>query len=76
MHQIGMPKDEQDRDAYTDEQRQRLTPTHPLVRTNPVNGRKNLYVGSHAGEIVGMPRAEGRALLEDKRRLMRVLGVD
>ena len=36
-----------------------------LVRTNPVNGRKAFYVGSHACEIVGMPTDEARALLRE-----------
>ena len=34
-----------------------------LVRTNPVNGRKALYLGSHASHVYGMPLADGRALL-------------
>ena len=38
-----------------------------LVRTNPVNGRKAFYVGSHACEIEGMPTAEARALLRELR---------
>jgi alpha-ketoglutarate-dependent 2,4-dichlorophenoxyacetate dioxygenase len=38
-----------------------------LVRTNPINGRKAFYVGSHACEIVGMPTAEARALLRELR---------
>jgi alpha-ketoglutarate-dependent taurine dioxygenase len=33
--------------------------------TNPGNGRRNLYVGAHAQEVIGMPANEGRALLED-----------
>jgi alpha-ketoglutarate-dependent 2,4-dichlorophenoxyacetate dioxygenase len=40
-----------------------------LVRTNPVNGRKAFYVGSHACEIVGMPTAEARALLRELREM-------
>jgi alpha-ketoglutarate-dependent 2,4-dichlorophenoxyacetate dioxygenase len=36
-----------------------------LVRTNPVNGRKALLVGSHAREIVGMPIDEGRRLRQE-----------
>ena len=36
-----------------------------LVRTNRANGRKALYVGSHASHIRGMPEAEGRALLDE-----------
>ncbi len=30
-HQVGMPKDEKDKVHYTDEQRQRLSPIHPLA---------------------------------------------
>ena len=40
-----------------------------LVRTNPINGRKAFYVGSHACEIVGLPTAEARALLRDLREI-------
>lgn len=36
-----------------------------LVRTNPVTGEKNYYVGSHARSIVGWDDARARALLED-----------
>lgn len=35
-----------------------------LVRTNPANGRKNLFIGSHVREIESMEEAEGRALLD------------
>lgn len=35
-----------------------------LVRTNPANGRKNLFIGSHVREIEGMEEAESRALLD------------
>jgi alpha-ketoglutarate-dependent 2,4-dichlorophenoxyacetate dioxygenase len=34
-----------------------------MVRTNPVNGRKSVYVASHASHIVGMPVDEGRAII-------------
>lgn len=36
-----------------------------LVRANPVNGRKNLYLGAHASHIAGWPVDEGRALLKE-----------
>jgi alpha-ketoglutarate-dependent 2,4-dichlorophenoxyacetate dioxygenase len=36
-----------------------------LVRANPVNGRKALYLGSHASHIEGMPVEDGRALLAE-----------
>jgi alpha-ketoglutarate-dependent 2,4-dichlorophenoxyacetate dioxygenase len=34
-----------------------------VVRTHPATGRKNLYLGSHAFRILGMPDEAGRALL-------------
>jgi alpha-ketoglutarate-dependent 2,4-dichlorophenoxyacetate dioxygenase len=37
----------------------------PLVRTNPVTGRRSLYLASHAARIVGWPLPEGRLLLRD-----------
>ena len=36
-----------------------------LVRTLPDSGRKSLYLASHAGQIFGMPEADGRALIEE-----------
>ncbi|MCH9674233.1 MAG: TauD/TfdA family dioxygenase [Gammaproteobacteria bacterium] len=38
---------------------------HKLVRTNPCNGRKNFYVGSHARSIVGWHGVQGRALIDE-----------
>ncbi|MCZ6644618.1 MAG: TauD/TfdA family dioxygenase [SAR324 cluster bacterium] len=35
-----------------------------VVRTIPENGRKSLYVPSHAGRIFDMPEAEGLALID------------
>jgi alpha-ketoglutarate-dependent taurine dioxygenase len=37
---------------------------HPLVRTDPKTGRKSLFLGMYACEIVGMPKDEGQALIE------------
>ena len=64
VHRVAKPEEEDD-PAYNEEQKKRLTVTHPLIRTNPVNGRKNFYVGAHAQEIVGMPRALARQLLHE-----------
>ena len=36
---------------------------HPLVWTR-ANGRRSLLIGATAGEVVGMPASEGRALLD------------
>ena len=38
---------------------------HPLVRTHPDTGRKSLYIGNHSTHIVGLPEAEGTALLAE-----------
>jgi alpha-ketoglutarate-dependent taurine dioxygenase len=38
---------------------------HPLVRTHPESGAKTLYIGNHASHILGMPEAEGDALLQE-----------
>lgn len=38
---------------------------HRLVRTNPANGRKNYYVGSHARSIVGFSGIESRQLIDE-----------
>ena len=53
--------------TLTNEEEDRRFPPVPqaIIRANPVNGRKALYVGSHASHIRGMPEAEGRALLEE-----------
>jgi len=64
IHRVAAP-DVDDDQAYDEEQKRRLTVVHPLVRANPVNGRKNLYVGSHAQEIVGMSREESRNILDE-----------
>lgn len=36
-----------------------------LVRRNPANGRKNLFIGSHVRTIEGMDDAEARRLLDE-----------
>jgi taurine dioxygenase len=57
-------------DPMTEEQRRETPPVdHPIVRTHPETGRKCLYLGDHAESIVGMPYAEGRALIEELNAL-------
>ena len=52
-------------DPMTDAQRAATPPVdHPVVRTHPETGRDCVYLGDHAESIVGMPYAEGRALIE------------
>ena len=51
---------------FTGDESKRLPPVPQLVvRTLPETGRKSLYLASHAGRIIGMPEAEGRALIEE-----------
>ena len=57
-------------DPMTEAQRLATPPVdHPIVRTHPETGRKCLYLGDHAEYIVGMPYAEGRALIEELNAL-------
>ncbi len=51
---------------FTDEERRMFAPVrHAMVRTLPGNGRKSLYVGSHAGRIEGWPVPEARMFIFD-----------
>jgi alpha-ketoglutarate-dependent 2,4-dichlorophenoxyacetate dioxygenase len=53
-------------DAYTDNQKKEIPPAiWPLVDTHPGSGRKILFVGVHAREILGWPTAEARLFLGD-----------
>ena len=53
-------------EAYTDEQKKEIPPAvWPLVDTHPGSGRKVLFVGVHARQIVGWPTAESRMFLLD-----------
>jgi len=57
-------------DPLTDRQRADKPPVdHPIVRTHPETGRNCLYLGDHAEYLVGMPYAEGRALIEQLNAL-------
>ena len=51
--------------GFTEAERKNLPPVPQVIaRTIPENGRKSLYIASHAGRIAGMPEAEGRALID------------
>ncbi len=53
-------------DAYTDEQKKAIPPAvWPLADTHPGSGRKLLFVGVHARQIIGWPVAESRMYLMD-----------
>lgn len=36
-----------------------------MVRTNPVTGRKSLFLGAHCARVIGWPEEEGRAFVRD-----------
>ena len=51
---------------FVDAEKMNLPPVpQMLVRTIPQNGRKSLYVASHAGRIRGMGEEEGKALIDE-----------
>lgn len=53
-------------DAVSPELAATLPPVRQrLVRRNPGNGRKNLFIGSHVRQVEGLPEPESRALLDD-----------
>jgi alpha-ketoglutarate-dependent 2,4-dichlorophenoxyacetate dioxygenase len=51
--------------ANEDEDRRFPPVAQAMIRMNPRNGRKALFVGAHASHIRGMPEGEGRALLAE-----------
>ena len=53
-------------EAYTDAQKQAIDPAvWPLVDTHPGSGRKLLFIGAHARQIIGWPTAESRIFLAE-----------
>jgi alpha-ketoglutarate-dependent 2,4-dichlorophenoxyacetate dioxygenase len=51
-------------DVLSEEEWKALPPVkHPIIRTHPATGRKNLYLGRHASHISGRDVEESRALL-------------
>ena len=62
VHDFGWSHDQIRPGFFTAEERAVYPPVrHPLVRANPVNGRKALFLGAHEG----LPLDEGRALLSE-----------
>lgn len=53
------------RPATEEQKRERPPVDHPLVRTHPETGARALYLGNHAGHILGLPPEEGAALLRE-----------
>ncbi|MXO70357.1 TauD/TfdA dioxygenase family protein [Alteraurantiacibacter buctensis] len=56
--QAGYPTTEEELDGMRHS-------VHPLVHVHPGSGRKTIYAGAHARDVVGLGREEGRALLDE-----------
>jgi alpha-ketoglutarate-dependent 2,4-dichlorophenoxyacetate dioxygenase len=64
VHDFAWSRDQVRPGFFTDRERAEYPPVrHPLVRTNPVNGRPALFLGAHASHVEGLAVEEGRALL-------------
>ncbi|RPI48646.1 MAG: TauD/TfdA family dioxygenase [Betaproteobacteria bacterium] len=65
-HSIVFSREQIGMEVKSDEHAERLKPVrHRLVLTDPVNGRKSLYLSSHIGGVVGWPVPEARAFIRD-----------
>lgn len=65
VHDYSWSRDQVRPGFFTAEERSVYPPVqHPIVRENPVNGRRALFLGAHASHVVGMPVDEGRALIK------------
>ena len=65
-HSIIYSREQIGFEVKSDENADKLKPVqHKLVQTDPVNGRKSLYLSSHIGGIAGWPMPEARAFVRD-----------
>ena len=65
IHDFSWSRDQIRPGFFTEQERAEYPPVrHPVVRRNPVNGRRSLFLGAHASHIEGLPLEEGRALLK------------
>ncbi len=65
VHDFSWSRDQVQPGFYNAEERAVYPPVrHPIVRTNPVNGQRSLFLGAHASHIEGMSVDAGRALLK------------
>ncbi len=64
VHDFSWSRDQIRPGFFTPEERAVYPPVrHRLVRANPANGRRALFLGAHASHVEGLPIDEGRALL-------------
>jgi len=65
-HSLAYSRSLVDPTVLTEAQKAEVPPVKQrLVRVNPINGRKALYVSAHASHIVDRSFAEGRTLLDE-----------
>jgi alpha-ketoglutarate-dependent 2,4-dichlorophenoxyacetate dioxygenase len=65
IHDFAWSRDQIRPGFFTETERAEYPPVrHPIVRTNPVNGRRSLFLGAHASHVEGLPLEEGGALLK------------
>ena len=66
VHDFSWSRDQVRPGFFTDRERAEYPPVqHPLIRVNPVNARRNLFLGAHASHVLGWPVDEGRAFLKE-----------
>jgi alpha-ketoglutarate-dependent 2,4-dichlorophenoxyacetate dioxygenase len=66
VHDFAWSRDQVRPGFFTEKERAEYPPVrHPVVRRNPVNGRRALFLGAHASHLEGMRIEEGRALLRE-----------
>jgi alpha-ketoglutarate-dependent 2,4-dichlorophenoxyacetate dioxygenase len=65
VHDFAWSRDQVRSGFFTAQERATFPPVrHPIVRTNPVNGRRALFLGAHASHVEGLALEEGRRLLK------------
>ena len=66
VHDFAWSRDQVRPGFFTEKERAEYPPVrHPMVRTNPANGRPSLFLGAHTSHIEGLPLEEGRAILRE-----------
>ncbi|HZO40720.1 MAG TPA: TauD/TfdA family dioxygenase, partial [Methylomirabilota bacterium] len=66
VHDFAWSRDQVRPGFFTEKERAEYPPVrHRVVRANPVNGRKALFLGAHCSFIEGLPLDEGRALIRE-----------
>jgi alpha-ketoglutarate-dependent 2,4-dichlorophenoxyacetate dioxygenase len=66
VHDFAWSRDQVRPGFFTEKERAEYPPVrHRVVRANPVNGRKALFLGAHCSFIEGLPLDDGRALIRE-----------